>query len=452
MNIITATDSYKFTHYGMYPEDTEYVYSYFESRRGAQYQETVFFGLQYFLKKFLAGCVVTKEKIDQAEERINAHIGPGTFNREMWEYILDEYDGRLPVEIKAVPEGTVVPINNVMMTVENTDPKCASLTNYLETLLSQVWYPSTVATKSRDIKQLLGQYLKETSDNPDAISFMLHDFGFRGVSSYMSAELGGAAHLVNFRGSDTFPGIECIMDYYDTSDMPAFSVRATEHSIMTARGEEGEKEVFKQLLSDNPTGILSIVIDSYDYRRFISEYAAEFKDQILARDGKVVFRPDSGDPKGVSLDVAVRLATVFGTTRNSKNFKVLNEKVGLLWGDGVDTDGINDILNTLFMHGFSAENIVFGMGGHLLQVLNRDTQRNAFKSSAQCRSGVWYDIKKNPLDKSKVSKSGKLALIESDGIYQTVKAPVTNDKLRTVFRNGKLYNQLRFEEVRSNAK
>jgi nicotinamide phosphoribosyltransferase len=441
----------------MYPKDTERIYSYFESRVGALYLETTFVGLQYLLKKFLVGPVVTKEGIDLAEQRINQHIGPGVFNRAMWEHILTEHKGYLPIRIRAIPEGLSIPVSNVMMTVENTDPKAYPLTNYLETLLSHVWYPSTVATVSREVKKICKKYLNKTScDFEGHLPFMLHDFGFRGTSSFQSAQLGGLGHLVNFLGSDTFPAVEAIMDYYnEQEEMPAFSVKATEHSVMTSRGEHGEAQVLRELLKDNPTGILSIVIDSYDYKRFISEYAMDLKELILNREGKVVFRPDSGDPVSVTLDVLKRLNKVFGSEKNEKGFRVLNEKIGVLWGDGIDLEGVEQILKFMMFHSWSSENIVFGMGGNLLQNVTRDTQRHAFKSSAQQRAGVWYDIKKNPLDKTKRSKSGRLSLIKTDtGTYRTVKTgtlPAPNDLLRTVFLNGTLVKEMTFKEVRKNA-
>jgi nicotinamide phosphoribosyltransferase len=456
-NICAMSDSYKVNHFKMYPKGTEKVYSYFESRNGADISETVFFGLQYIIKQYLEGEVVTMEKIDRAEKLINAHLGPNSFNREGWEYIVEKYDGRLPVTIKAVAEGTPVPTNNVLMTVENNDPKCYWLTNYLETILTHVWYSSTVATLSREVKKLCTNYAETTCDNDDHIMFQLHDFGFRGVSSVQSAAIGGAGHLINFMGTDTIVAMELIMDYYNMDDIPAYSVPATEHSIMTSMGKEGEEQLIEQLLDEYPTGILSIVIDSYDYRNFIKLCGTKFKDRILERDGKVVFRPDSGDPMKVSFEVMRLLDQYFGTTTNSKGYKVLNPKVGMLWGDGIDFDGIAGIIIYLWQNKYSSSNIVFGMGGGLLQKVNRDTQRFAFKCSAQKRDGQWKDIWKDPIDKSKASKRGKLALIKNNkGKFATIKleAMVEGERnyLETVFENGKLVKEYSFEEIRNNAK
>jgi nicotinamide phosphoribosyltransferase len=449
-NIITMTDSYKFGHWAMMPKGTTHNYAYFESRLGASYPVTKFIGLQVLLKKYLEGRVVTQAGIDRAEWLVDNHISPGVFNRDMWEHILNEHNGRLPVEIKAVPEGTVVPINNVMMTVVNTCPQCASLTNYLETLLSQVWYPNAVATTSMMLKGVFTKYLGLTGSDPAGLDFMLHDFGYRGVSSQESAGIGAMAHLSNFMGTDTVAGLEVIMDFYNTSEMPGYSVRATEHSVMTALGEDGEHKVFYRLVEDNPTGILSLVIDSYNHKRFISTYAQLLKEDILARDGNTVFRPDSGPPVETTADCLSRLYSVFGGKVNDMGFKELNSKIKLLWGDGVDSEGIEDILEAMYRHGWATSNIIFGMGGALLQKVDRDTQRNAFKSSCQKRDGEWHDIQKNPLDQTKVSKKGKLALIKTEGGMMTVKAPIQNDILETVFLNGEVVKEYTWNEVKDN--
>jgi hypothetical protein len=207
-NIILMTDSYKISHWKQYPPKTQFVYSYFESR-GGKFIGTVFFGLQYLFKKYFCGQVVTQEKINEAEEFYKQHFGCDLFNKEGWQYILDKYNGYLPIRIKAVPEGSVIPIKNVLITVENTDPNCYWLTNYVETLLVQIWYPTTISTNSRECKKLINHYLEETGD-PSGLLFKLHDFGYRGVSSNETAMIGGTSHLVNFLGSDTLAGKDSI--------------------------------------------------------------------------------------------------------------------------------------------------------------------------------------------------------------------------------------------------
>lgn len=459
-NICLTTDSYKLNHWNQYPAGTEKVYSYFECRKGAKFAETPFFGLQYIIKNHLEGVVVTREKIENAAKLCKAHFGSEKyFNREGWEYILNNYGGKLPVVIKAVEEGTVVPINNVLMTIENTDNKCFWLTNFLETILSQVWYPITVASLSREVKVNIKEYLDLTSDG-GLLNFGLHDFGFRGASSWESAGLGGAAHLINFLGTDTVVAMEVAVNYYNADlNGLAFSVAATEHSVMTALGKNGEEQVVENLLNEYPTGILSVVSDSYDIYNFVSNIVGtKFKDRILARDGVFVVRPDSITPTHPTPEeemvwIMENLWANIGGTINSKGYKVIDPSVRVLWGDGIDLEGIKKILYAVTKAGFATENIAcFGMGGGLLQKVNRDTQRCAFKCSAQYRDGQWYDIQKNPKDVSKASKKGKLKLIKVDGEFETVgENDPGEDYLKVVFYNGVLVNEVDFATVRKNA-
>ncbi len=459
-NICLTTDSYKLNHWNQYPAGTEKVYSYFECRKGAKFAETPFFGLQYIIKNHLEGVIVTREKIENAAKLCKAHFGSEKyFNREGWEYILNSHGGKLPVVIKAVEEGTVVPINNVLMTIENTDNKCFWLTNFLETILSQVWYPITVASLSREVKVTLNEYFTLTSDG-GLLNFGLHDFGFRGASSWESAGIGGAAHLINFLGTDTVVAMEVAVNYYNANlDNLAFSVAATEHSVMTALGKNGEEQVVENLLNEYPTGILSVVSDSYDIYNFVSNIVGtKFKDRILNRDGVFVVRPDSITPTHPTPEeemvwIMENLWANIGGTINSKGYKVINPKVRVLWGDGIDIEGIKKILYFITKAGFATENMAcFGMGGGLLQKVNRDTQRCAFKCSAQYRDGQWYDIQKNPKDVSKASKKGKLKLIKVDGEFETVgENDPGEDCLKVVFTNGVLVKEIDFDTVRKNA-
>ena len=459
-NICLTTDSYKLNHWNQYPAGTEKVYSYFECRKGAKFAETPFFGLQYIIKNHLEGVVVTREKIENAAKLCKAHFGSEKyFNREGWEYILNSHGGKLPVVIKAVEEGTVVPINNVLMTIENTDNKCFWLTNFLETILSQVWYPITVASLSREVKVNIKEYLDLTSDG-GLLNFGLHDFGFRGASSWESAGIGGAAHLINFLGTDTVVAMEVAVNYYNADlNGLAFSVAATEHSVMTALGKNGEEQVVENLLNEYPTGILSVVSDSYDVYNFVSNIVGtKFKDRILVRDGVFVVRPDSITPTHPTPEeemvwIMENLWANIGGTINSKGYKVIDPSVRVLWGDGIDLEGIKKILYAVTKAGFATENIAcFGMGGGLLQKVNRDTQRCAFKCSAQYRDGQWYDIQKNPKDVSKASKKGKLKLIKVDGEFETVgENDSGEDYLKVVFYNGVLVNEVDFATVRKNA-
>ncbi len=294
-NIMLLTDSYKQSHWKQYPPKTNLVYSYFESR-GGKWPQTVFFGLQYYLKKYLEGNVVTQEKINEAEEIVNEHMGAGTFNREGWEYILHTYGGRLPLRIKAVPEGTVVPISNVLMTVENTDDRCYWLTNFVETLLVQTWYPSTVATNSRAIKKDIYANLIKTGD-PAGLPFKLHDFGFRGVTTPEQAGIGGCAHLVNFLGTDTLEALRIAKKYY-SENMAGFSIPASEHSTITSWGKENEVEAMRNMLEQYPTGLVACVSDSFDiYNACRNYWGGVLRDKVLARNGTLVIRPDCYDDK-----------------------------------------------------------------------------------------------------------------------------------------------------------
>lgn len=462
-NILLLADAYKYSHHKLYYPGTTKIYSYLESR-GGEFGETVFFGLQYILKAYLEGAVITKERIDEAAALLEQVFGRNdVLDRSRFDYIVTRHGGKLPIRIKAIPEGTVVPVNNVLMTIENTDPQCFWLSNFLETLLMQVWYPNTVATLSREVKKIITSYYAETASAAamDGIDLVLNDFGFRGVSSVESAGLGGAAHLLNFRGSDNIPGSVLAGKYYNTQTVFGLSVPATEHSVCTLLGEEGELEVFRHVLKTFPTGVVACVSDSYDILRACSEYwGAELKELVLSRDGVLVIRPDSGDPLFTLLKVFAILMNKFGYSINEKGYKVLPPQVRVLQGDGVNPSSIRAIYGALKVNGISAENLLLGMGGALLQKVDRDTQKFAFKCSYAEVRGIGSDIQKHPLEiddhgrlipSFKTSKAGRLKLVYTPAGYQTVREdqlPEEGDQLVTVFENGELFNTVNFEAVR----
>jgi nicotinamide phosphoribosyltransferase len=449
MNILTLTDSYKFSHYAQYPEGTKRVYSYFESRTGAKFRDTVFFGLQYFLKEYLQGIVVTQEKIAEAKALCDVHIGPDLFNEKGWTRILEKYNGRLPVRINAVPEGTPVPVSNVLMTVENTDEEFPWLVNYLETLLVQVWYPCTVATQSREMKKIFLKYLEETGD-PAGIGFKLHDFGFRGVSSVESAGLGGAAHLVNFLGTDTVRGLEVARDYYKAG-ICGFSIPASEHSTITSWGRDGEEAAMRNMLTKYPTGLVACVSDSWDVLNACENiWGGALADLVQGRTGTVVVRPDSGDPLEVLPQILEILGRKLGYSTNEKGFKVLNPKVRVIQGDGITFETVEPILAALKAEGWSADNLAMGSGGGLLQMLNRDTQRFAFKCSSVQVGEEWRDVYKAPAtDPTKNSKRGRVELFKTENGYETmIEGPKGSEVLRTVFQNGMIMQDETFDSVR----
>jgi len=441
-----------------YPAGTTGVYSYIESR-GGKYDETVFFGLQSFIKEYLIE-PITQADIDIADEILTAHGEP--FNREGWEYILSAHGGYLPVVIKAVPEGTVVPVKNVLATIENTDPKAFWLTTWLETaLLRAVWYGTTVSTQSKFIKNIITNYLEKSGD-PTTINFKLHDFGARGVSSMESAGIGGAAHLVNFMGTDTISGILHAREYYN-AELAGFSIPAAEHSTITSWGRTGEVDAYRNMVQQfgKPGSLLAVVSDSYDIYNACRMWGTELKDEVVASGATVVIRPDSGDPVEVLPKMFNILADTFGYTTNAKGYKVLNN-VRMLWGDGINQLSIRSILGVVVdMGGWSADNLAFGMGGALLQQLDRDTQKFAMKCSAAEVNGEWVDVFKDPItDRVKASKKGRVTLWTSGGEFQTsVEQPTSwtdrgigwTNALVEVFRDGKIIKDYTFEEVRANS-
>jgi len=457
-SIILNTDSYKVSMFKQYPAGTTGVYSYIESR-GGRYDRTVFFGLQAFIKEYLLE-PITQSDIDIADEILTAHGEP--FNRAGWQYILDKHNGYLPVVIRAVPEGSVVPVRNVLATIENTDPECFWLTTWLETaLLRAVWYGTTVATQSWKIKSVILDYLEKTGD-PTTIDFKLHDFGARGVSSMESAGIGGAAHLVNFMGTDTITGVLFAREYYGAG-IAGFSIPAMEHSTVTSWGREGEVDAYRNMLNQyaKPGAILAVVSDSYDIYNAASKlWGEELRQQVIDSGATVVIRPDSGDPVEVNRRLVEILGEKFGYTTNSKGFKVLNN-VRLIQGDGINELTVRSILGAFMANGWSADNIAFGMGGALLQIVDRDTQKFAMKCSAAEVNGKWIDVVKDPVtDSGKKSKAGRVTLwTNGTGEYvSSVDEPKQwadrgwTKALVPVFWDGKLEKEYSFDEVRANAR
>lgn len=465
-NPILLTDSYKASHFNQYPPGTGGLFFYVESRKGGSYQDTLFFGLQIFLKEYMTRRITYRD-IEEAKEFFKIHGEP--FNEEGWRYIIENYNGHFPVTIKAVPEGLIIPEGNVLVTIECEDPECFWIVGYLETvLLRAIWYPCTVATNSYNCKKVIKEYLDITSDSPNAgLPFKLHDFGARGVSSHESACIGGAAHLVNFMGSDTIEGVLTANKYYNC-DMSGFSIPAAEHSTITSWGKDKELDAYRNMLEKyaKPGAILACVSDSYDIYRVCEEFwGGELKQMIIDSGATLVVRPDSGDPQWTVLHVIETLGKKFGSVINNKGFRLLNH-VKVIQGDGININTIKGILSRLYINGWSADNVAFGMGGALLQHLNRDTLRFAMKCSAIWIDGEWRDVFKDPIgDHSKVSKSGRISLYikeqshgrskyetmrieEFDAMDQNVKK-FYSEVLRPVYCNGVLANEMTFDDVRS---
>lgn len=459
-NLILNTDSYKPSHIGLFPPGTTGLYSYLESR-GGKYGSTVFFGLQAFLKEYFEGGVLRGEDVDDAADFFRAHGEP--FNAGAWENLVLKHHGALPIRIKAVAEGTVVPTHNVLMSVESTDPEFFWLPSYLETMLIRaIWYPTTVATQSHYIKRTILQYLNETADAPAAeIGFKLHDFGARGVSSSESAGLGGMAHLVNFRGSDTIEGIRYAQRYYGCEGgMPAFSIPATEHSTIISWGRENELAAYRNVVDHfaKPGALFACVSDSYDLWNVLENvWGGELRDQIEKSGATLVVRPDSGNPAEVVLKTLQTLERKVGAPLNMRGFKLLPKWIRVIQGDGINHESIEEILSVMRTHNYSASNIAFGMGGALLQKVDRDTQKFAFKPSEVIVNGDARPIAKDPVtDPGKKSKGGRLALVHGPGGKLMTVDPAKlhgarQDLLDVVFENGVVERTQTLDDVRVNA-
>lgn len=477
-SLILSADAYKFSHPFVISKSVDGLTSYIEARHGWS-EEIVFFGLQAFIREYLA-TPITLEDIDRAERYAKSAFIP--FYREMWEHVVTVYGGFLPITIQALPEGTPVKHGISVVQITSADTKYPGLVSVIETsLLRAIWYPSSVATLSREIKKELDSQLKRSSDlDPEVVlPTMLNDFGARGTSSGESAALGGLAHLVNFIGSDTVEAIDAAVTYYDHNldrDGPVLvSVPATEHSVTTINGEDGESEFVTRtinIFTDLGFPIISLVADSYDLDNFVDKIiGSDNKELILNRDGFIVVRPDSGDPVTIVPHVLELLDRNFGSILNSKGYKVLNSKVRVIQGDGVNFESIIEILDNVRYAGFSVENLVFGMGGKLLQGVMRDDHSWAMKTNAvHHRPGTvasdvnWIDVAKKPkTDMSKASKAGRQAVIFYDGEYHAIREDEyhsimtngthgTHNYLERVWDSGKVIRTTNLTEVRNRAK
>lgn len=441
-NIILLADSYKYSQFNQYPEGTELVYSYVQSR-GGEYDEAVFLGWQAFQREYLTK-PVTMQDIDEAEAIILAHGEP--FNREGWEYIVRVHGGYLPIHVKTVDEGTKFdPKANVpLLTIMNTDPKAYWLSSFMETaILRAIWYPTTVATNSYASRKVIRSFLERTGD-VSGLDFKLHDFGARGVSSAESAGLGGVAHLATgFMGTDTVSALLAARKYYD-ADMAGFSIPAMEHSTVTSWTRESEVDSYRNMLKQygKPGAIFAAVSDSYNiYNAAKNLWGDELRDEVIASGATLVVRPDSGTPHLVVKEVVELLDSRFGHTVNSKGYKVLNN-VRVIQGDGINTREIFRILQNLEMAGYSADNVAFGQGGALLQQVNRDTLKFAMKCSAIFVNNEWRDVYKDPItDPGKRSLKGFFDddYVSDNGISY---------KLRTRYNNGYVVNETNLAQIR----
>ena len=475
-NPLLFTDVYKLGHMRQYPKDTTEVYSYLEARKPDK--KVIWFGLQYYLKEYLAKPV----QIWDVEEFCKIHEGLLGSVPEDVKKKIDALQklGYWPVEIKAPAEGTVVKSQNALMTIRNTHPDFYWCVGFLESLLLKVWYPCTVASASRRYYELVERFAELTCDNKDHLPFQVHDFGYRGVSSEESAAIAGASHLLNFSGSDTVTANAFLNYYYNAGkSVKGLSVPASEHSVMCSYGREGEWDAFDTMLDLYPEGIVSIVSDSYDYWKILTDYAPARKERIMSRNGKVVFRPDSGNQLNIICGVGNEeqlpsawkgwfsteeqkgslelLWDTFGGTVNSKGYRVLDSHVGLIYGDGMTYDRFEAILQRMKEQGFASSNLVIGVGGILLQNHSRDEFGFALKATRIKKAdGTTMEIFKDPVtDSSKKSKCGLVGLFrypDSDDLYTMDHLTEEEEKygvLRPVFLNGKILQEWSYNQVKT---
>lgn len=485
INPLTAIDFYKTDHRRQYPEGTTEVYSNFTPRSGKlgkvlkdNYDnKIVFFGLQYFLQEFLVEAwnenffKKPKEQIvSNYKRRMDTSLGKDSIDVS---HIADLHDlGYLPIKIKALPEGTRVPIGIPVLTIVNTHPDFFWLTNYIETVISSyLWKPSTSASTAFEYKKLLTEYALKTGSGKDFVQFQAHDFSFRGMSSIQDAAISGAGHLTCFWGTDTVPAIDLAEDYYlanAENEMVGCSVPATEHSVMCMGMQDGEIATFRRLITElYPHGIVSIVSDTWDFWRVVTEYTILLKNEILQRDGKVVIRPDSGDPvKIVAGDPDAAkgspeykgaiecLWDVFGGTITEKGYKMLDSHIGLIYGDSITLERAQAILKILEEKGFASANVVFGVGSYTYQYVTRDNFGFAMKATSGVVSGERRDIFKDPKTDSGTKRSAKGLLrvdIQDNELVlfdQQTEEQENQGLLETVFLDGKITKPVSLSEIR----
>lgn len=479
LNPITLVDSYKLDHRRQYPEGTEVVYSNWTPRasRVPGIYDVTLFGLQYFLDKYLMEEFAQFFADDEDavaktyERRVNGYIGPNSVGTDHIRAL--HRLGYLPLEFCAVPEGSSVPLRTPMLTVENTHPDFAWLVNYFETLMSSVlWMPCTSATIAKHFRSLLDGYAEKTGTDPTFVDWQGHDFSFRGMPGPEAASLSGAGHLISFTGTDTIPAVDMIEEFYPTDTFIGGSVTATEHSVMCAGGAETERETYDRLLDLYPSGVMSVVSDTWDFWNVLTNIVPSLKDKVLARDGKLVIRPDSGDPvKIVAGDPDAPIGSpaykgavellweTFGGTLTETGHKLLDSHVGVIYGDSITYERADAILHQLMKKGFASGNVVFGVGSYTYQYVTRDTFGFAMKATWVQINGEGMPIFKDPKTDDGVKKSakGRLAVLrdERGEIYTVDNATPEQEAaslLQPVWRDGRFVQVYGFDEVRQNSK
>ena len=488
MNPLILADFYKMGHYNMYPKGITNIYDNFTPRKSRikGIDEVVAFGLQYFIKEYLIKEWNREffdrpkgEVINEYKRMMDATLGPDSVSMEHIEKLHDL--GYLPLKIKSLPEGSLCPIGVPMFTIINTVDHAYWLPNYLETILStSVWQSCTSATIAREYKKLLLKFAEKTGD-PAFVQWQGHDFSMRGMSSKETACMSGAGHLLNFYGTDTIPAIAWLEKNYNadvTKELVGASVPATEHSVMCAGSKDGEIDTFRALMQAYPKGILSIVSDTWNLWDVLGKFLPELKSEILEREGKLVIRPDSGDPvdilcgltntdkvaKGRSHDdanmiykgVIESLWDTFGGTINEKGYKVLDSHIGAIYGDSITLERAEQICTLLEAKGFASTNVVLGIGSYTYQYNTRDTFGFAMKATWCKINGVDYELFKDPItdDGTKKSAKGLLHVYKENGRFklkdQCTPEEEATGELKVVFEDGELIKDWTLQEIRNN--
>jgi nicotinamide phosphoribosyltransferase len=480
-------DFYKVSHREQYPESTQVVYSTWIPRSNKYFpraDKVVAFGIQGFIKKYLINYFndnfFNRPKEDVVEEYVRyIKFTLGVDNPDA-SHIADLHDlGYLPIEVKAVKEGTLVPIRVPMMTIENTDNRFFWVTNYLETIISnEIWLPSTSATIALTYRNLLNQYAILTTGSTEGVLFQGHDFSMRGMGAFEASVTSGAGHLLSFAGTDTIPAIAYHEEYYNANieeELVGASIPATEHSVMCAYGDTNEFELFAHLINEvYPNGLFSVVSDTWDFWKVVTEYLPLLKNDILARDGKVVIRPDSGDPVKILVGdengstVAERLGliellwNIFGGTLTEQGYKVLDGHIGAIYGDSITIERAEAICEGLVKKGFASTNVVFGIGSYTYQYNTRDTFGFAMKATYAIVEGEERFLFKDPKtdDGTKKSLKGLVAVVrDSFGNIKAIdgmdamayfESDISmHDLLETVFVNGELLRDESLSDIRT---
>lgn len=473
-------DGYKVGHPFQYPDKTQMVYSNFTARgsRINDVDHIVFFGLQYFIQRYLIEefddgffNLDRDEAVREYKATIDGYLGADAVTVG---HIAELHDlGYLPIEIRALPEGTEVPLRVPMFTIHNTHPDFAWVTNMLETIIScSVWGACTSATLAKRNRKLLESFAELTGSPVEFVDFQAHDFSMRGMNGLEAAEMSGGAHLTSFKGTDTIPAIKFLENYYfadNTKELIGASVAATEHSVMCLGGKDTEEDTYRRLLTDvYPTGILSVVSDTWDFWKLVRVTLPALKDVIMQREGKLVIRPDSGDPVKIIcgdpsaewgtpqyLGLIRMLWNIFGGTTNDKGFMVLDEHIGAIYGDAITHERMEEILQRLMDKGFASCNLIFGVGSYTYQYNTRDTFGFAMKATAGIIDGEEVAIFKDPKTDDGLKKSAKGFLTVTDegdaGLQLNDELPfsdIPKSCLDIVFQNSTAYNAQTLTEIR----